>query len=355
MSTYEVALVARVPAAVGPPALTEVGRLVTSQLTYVNELNRPGTAVLGCPLRSLTDASTARLARLDLFPSEVWIHRGTERVWAGEVQTAAVRDQGVELNCSGLLGYTSRMGVTSSLTYEGVDQFTIARGLVDHWQDLAHGHYGIVTSGVGTSGVTRTRQYLRDELHNIGTRIVELAEVIDGFDLRVSPTTRALILSYPQRGTDLSGSVFFDTRNISSAAVMLSVAPEDLVTDLSATGTRQGIDGAGTVTYAARQNATLRATYGRSWAGQNFSNVTVTETVQGHGDAYLGARGGVMFQPGVTIVPRVGADVGDFGPGDTVSYAYDAGLGLQAGAYRVSKVTTSVASSGEERMGVEFV
>lgn len=355
MATFTASLVARVPALSGPPALVEVDRLVFDQLSYVDELNRPGSATVGCPIRSMSDAVKERLAALAVFPSEAWVYQDAALVWAGEVQTVGLRDQTVELGCAGLLGYTWRMGVTSDLTFTGADQFAIAAGLVNHWQTQGHGHYGIDTSAVGTSAVLRDRTYLRDELHNIGQRLQELGEVIDGFDMHVDPATRDLVLSYPRRGVDLTASVFFDERNVDSAAVALSAGPEDLATDGSFTGTREGATGENTLTYAARSNAALRASYGRSWVGQNFHNVTVTETVEGHGDAWMQARAGVFFQPGVTVVPRVGADVGDFGPGDTVSYSYDAGLGLQSGTYRLAKVTVTVQSNGDQRIATEFV
>lgn len=354
MATFSASLVARVPAASGPPALAEVDRLVFDQLSYTDELNRPGGAALGCPIRSLSDAVKERLADLKAFPCEAWVYRGTGLVWAGEVQTLAVRDQTVTLGCAGLLGYTHRMGVTADLTYTGIDQLTIARGLVDHWQNLAHGHYGINTAGIGTSGVLRDRTYLRDELHPIGRRIEELAAVIDGFDLHVDPATRALVLSYPQRGLDLTGSVFLDECNIDSAAVAVSVAPDDLVSDGSFTGTDQAAGGESSTLYAARENTDLRASYGRTWGSATFDGVKILGTLEGHGDAHLDARSGQFFQPGATVIPRVGADVGDFGPGDTISYSYDAGLGRQSGEFRVAKVTVTVGGDGETRIGVEF-
>lgn len=354
MSTYEVTLVARTPQAASAPTLVEVNRLVVERISYVEELNRPGTATLGAPIRSLSDEVKTRLADLAAFPCEVWIYRDATLEWAGEVQTLGIRDQVVELGCVGLLGYTWRMGVTSDLTFSGIDQFTIAADLVDHWQAQAYGDYGIDTSGVGTSGVTRSRVYLRDELHNIGKRLQELGAVDDGFDTHVDPTTRALVLSYPQRGTDLSASVFLDERNIDSASVAMSVAPEDLVSDGSFTGTSSDGSSSSTI-YSARSTSALRATYGRSWGGESFDGVSDTGTLDGHGDAYLAARTGQFFQPGVTLLPRVGTEPGDLHAGDTVSYAYDAGLGLQSGTFRVAKVGVEVDEEGKERMKVEFV
>ena len=53
-------------------------------------------------------------------------------------------------------------------------------------------------------------------------------------------------------------------------------------------------------------------------------------------------------------MPIVGADVDDFGVGDTITYTFDAGLGQQTGTYRIVKRTITVAESGQETMAVEF-
>lgn len=195
---------------------------------------------------------------------------------------------------------------------------------------------------------------MRGELHNIGQRLAELGAVIDGFDTHVDPATRALVLSYPERGTDLADSVFLDQRDIDSAGVAMSVSPDDLVTDVSATGTAQSAVGQSTTLYTLRSNTTLRSTYGRSFGSANFDGVGVQATLDGHTDAYRDARNGQLFQPGVTIVPRVGADIGSFHPGDSVTYSYNAGLGAQSDIFRVAKVTVNVDSSGRQRMGVDF-
>lgn len=354
MVEFAVSLVARVPQPAGPPVLVEVNRLVVDNISYTEELNRPGTATLGCPIRSITDDVRTRLGDLRSFPSEAWIYTDSTVAWAGEVLTPSVRDQSLQLSCVGLLGYTHRWGVTADLTYANTDQFTIAKGLVDHWQGLPYGHFGINTAAVGTSGVLRDRTYLRDELHPIGQRLAELGAVDNGFDLHVDPASRALVLSYPRRGVDLTASVFLDKLNIDSAAIAMSVAPDDLVSDVSATGTSQSAAGTGATIYTARSNAALRASYGRTWGSATFDGVTVQSTLDGHADEFLAARGQQFFQPGVTLFPRPGVEAGAIRAGDTVSYAYDAGLGLQAGAFRIAKVTVDVDNSGKQRLSVEF-
>jgi hypothetical protein len=355
MAAFEVVLVDRQPQSATSPTLTTLDRLVCDTISYTEELNRPGTATLSCPIRSMSSTVKGQLLDLAANPSEAWIYTDSTLAWAGEIQTLAVQDQSVQLNCVGLLGYTFRMGVTSDLTYSAVDQFTIAKGLVDHWQSQAYGNYGIDTSTIGTSGVTRDRTYLRAELHNIGQRLAELAAVIDGFDLSVNPSTRKLVLTYPRSGTDLSASIFLDDRSIDSASIATSVAPEDLVSDISATGTSATSTGVNTTLYSSRSTPGVEASYGRSWAGVNFDGVSVQATLDGSADSYLTSRSQQWFQPGVTIIPRVGQDVGSFHPGDFLTYSYDAGLGTQLAVLRVAKLTVDVDSGGKTRMKVEFV
>ncbi|MFC5947083.1 hypothetical protein ACFQH9_02170 [Pseudonocardia lutea] len=355
MAEFECVLAARVPQEVGPPNLVEVDRLVFDTLKYTDELNRPGSASAGCPIRSLSDAVKERLSNLRNFPSELWVYADDGLAWAGEIQVASVAGQAVQLSAAGLLGYTFRMGVTADLVFSEDDQFLIGKALVDHWQDLPFGDYGLDTSGIGTSGVLRDRTYLASELHNIGTRLAELGAVENGFDIWVDPDTRELRFAYPTRGLDLSASVFLDERNIDSADVALSVAPDDLVSDGLFSGTTEYDDGESQTLYVARANVAVREAYGRTWGSENFDKVSVLTTLEEHGDAYLAARAQQFFQPGVTVKSRIGCEPGDFGPGDTVSYAYDAGLGLQAGAYRVSKLSVSVDRSNDQTMEVEFV
>lgn len=356
MPAFAVSLVSRVPASSGAPALVEVDRLVTSSVTYVDELNRPGSATVNCPVRSLSDAVKGRLADLRSFPSEVWVYVESTLAWAGEVRSLGISGQTVQLNCVGLLGYLSRMGITADVTHTGADQFTIGKGLVNTWQALSYGNYGLVTSGIGTSGVTRDRTYLYRDQKTVLAALTDLGAVIDGFDLWVNPSSRALEFAYPGRGTDLTASVVVDARSITSASVAQSVAPDDLVSDVGALGVSQDDLGASVHLYSYRENATLQAVYGRSWRGQSFDNVSEQHTLDGKGDAFLAARGQQLLQPGVTLRPNVGAGVTLTGirPGDTVAYAYDAGLGVQSGDYRVSKVSVTVDEGGSQSMSLEF-
>ena len=87
------------------------------------------------------------------------------------------------------------------------DQAAIAFGLIQQAQRLPGGDYGIVM-GSSPTGVLRDRSY--DLGDNIGERIQELSEVIDGFDWDVTSTSDTglqLDIWHPQRGVTLPGIV----------------------------------------------------------------------------------------------------------------------------------------------------
>jgi hypothetical protein len=242
------------------------------------------------------------------------------------------------------------MWLTTDLAYSAVDQFTIAKGLVDHWQALSYGNYGIDTSGVGTSGVTRYRTYVFAEQHNVLRRLLELGAVDDGFDAHVDPDTRALVLSYPQRGTPLTSSVVLDARNISDDSILVSIAPGDLASEAFGLGTGS----ASTRMTSTQSDTGRRAAFGRAGVAANFDGVSVQGTLDDHTAALLTARTEQLVVPTAGLIPVVDVDVDSFDPGDTVRYEFDAGLGLVTLDRRVLRKVVTVDDNGAETIAVAF-
>jgi hypothetical protein len=348
---YELVAVARTPQLSGPPTLTEVGPIVAPTITWTRELNRAGSIGFSCTPDRLDAAVRARFADLLNNPTEVWLYRNGVRVMAGLV--AGYQIQGdtqnvLSVTAPGLLAYLQYMQVDADLTFNGVDQTTIAKTLVDQWQNLDYGNYGIDTSGVTASGVTRDRSYVAAEQHQVYQRLRELGQTVDGFDIDVD-ADRRLVLSHPSEGADLSQSVVLDGRNITDAGVVVSVAAGDVASEAFGLGG----DGVDAIT-ARASNTALRAEFGRAGVAEAFDGVTVPATLAGHTQALLDARSTALFLPGPGLVPVADADVDDFGVGDSVTYEYDAGLGVQSGVFRVSTIRVAVDENGAETMAVGF-
>jgi len=341
--------VARTPAASGPPTLTVIGPIPFVNLAFDDELNRDGSMNFSVRPERLPATVRDRLRDLAAAPLEVALRRGGQTVFAGPVWTWGLQGGTLSVNCRGLGGYLRYMmldAVTGTLSWASQDQHLTAKALVDAWQSLPYGHFGIDTSAITPSGVTRQRTYVHTERHEIYQRLVELCES-GGFDWHVDPTTRQLVLDHPTRGVDLSASVHLDLRNITSGDESASVAAGDLASEAF------GVGSADPPATSQQANTTLRASFGRVGVSETF-DVSEQATVTSHTTRLLGERASMLRVPGPGLMPVRDADVGDFGVGDRVSYVYDAGLGVVERADRVARLQVQVDEGGGVEMAVEF-
>ena len=351
MAEYELVAVARTPQSGAAPTLTELGPIVAPTITTTRRLRGTDSLAFSCVPDRLDSGIRSRLLDLAANPLEVWLYRDGVITAAGFVAGYQAQGGTLSVTAPGLLGYLAYMQVHADLDYSaGTDQTLIGKGLVDQWQALAYGNFGIVTSGITASGVTRSRKYLAVEQHQVLQRLNELGAAANGFDVDLNPATRALLLTYPQQGTDLSASIVLDGRNITDAGVVVSVAPGDLASEAYGTG---GSADAAAIT-SLQSNTTLRAAFGRSAVAGSFDGVTQQTTLDQHTQAMLDARDQQLFLPGPGLVPVADADIGSFDIGDQVTYSYDAGLGEQSGVFRVAELQTTVDANGAESMKVSF-
>jgi hypothetical protein len=104
---------------------------------------------------------------------------------------------------------------------------------------------------------------------------------------------------------------------------------------------------------ATAEDVALRNTFGRVMATTSFQDVSVQATLEEHADRFLTDHSSPLHQvsPGLISVP--GFEYGGFGKGDTVTYEYDAGLGIQTFELRVKTISVTT-DSGVEEMSVAF-
>lgn len=351
---YRATLVARTPQQSAPPTLEELAPIIDARnLKWSDELNTAGTASLVCTPSTLPADARQRLRNLAEYPCELWLDREGSRVFAGPIIGYSIgEDGGLTLRAAGLLYYLRYMMVDADQTFAAVEQFTIARTLVAQWQALDYGDFGLDTSAVTASGVTRDRSYLgATEEHPVLQRVSELAAVINGFDFWIDPDTRALELAYPTRGADLSGSVILDRRGITNPGADVSVAAGDLASEAVGRSYDRDTD---TLLTSTAENPTLRASFGRCAIAETFQGITVQGTLDGHTEELLTPRGVPLFSVTPKLVPVAGAGVGDFGPGDIVTWDYDDGLGRRTETRRVASLGVSIGDDGAEVIDVAF-
>jgi hypothetical protein len=343
--------VARTPNESAAPTLTTLGPIAFTNLSYEDELSRDGSLEFSCRPERLDPDTRAALFDLSAQPLEVVLREGSAVRFAGPVWSWGLQGGTLSANCRGLLAFTRYMqvdGDTGDLAFSATDQYAIVAALIDAWQALDYGDYGLDTSQVGSSGVTRDAPYLAAERHQVYQRIVELSERINGFDVWVTPD-RELHLA-AERGSDLSDAVFLDLRNITSGDEQASVAAGDVASEAWGVGTSTG-DSA----YTSQQaNAALRATFGRCGVSDTFDSVSGQGTLDDHTGRLLDERSSMLVTPGPGLHPVRDAGVGDFDVGDTISYIFATALGTRARAYRVVKKRVQVDEGGSVNMAVEF-
>jgi hypothetical protein len=274
---------------------------------------------------------------------ELFIHRDDVRVHRGPIVGLTINGLGESwtFHSRGPLYWLHYMYVLAATTHSTVDQFTIAAGLIDQWQSEDYGDFGLDTSGVGTSGTTRDRTY--DEGDDVYQRLIELAEVADGFDVWVDMDD--LDVHFGTKGSDLTGSVVLDRRGLVDAGLSISFAAGDLASQALGLNTDE------IPLTSTHENTTLRNSFGKTGVVGAFDKVTVQATLDDHAQALQEARTRPLVSPQPRLFPVSGAGVLDFTTGDTVQFAPRIGVDLVL-ERRVQRKTVSVGDDGSEEIGV---
>lgn len=349
MAHYEATFVARIPQQADSPQFVELGHLKHTGLTWVDDL-AVGRLDVACKIPSLPDEIKARLLELDRTPNELWLHRDGERVFAGPITSYQVQKQTVTMYAPGLLAYLQMMLWADAYTATDGDQALIVRDLLDQYQAFDYGDFGLDTTGLTATGVTRDLNLLATEPRTLDSIVREMGNRDNGFDLSVDYSSRKIMMHTPQRGTDLTDVRIVDRRNLTEAQLAISVAPGVFAPRVVATSSSP----TGGALAATAVDAAAEARFGRVMLAASFSNIERQATLDDHATKLVATMGSPAFVVTPTIVPIPDLEVGDVGPGDTITYDYDIGFGAQTFERRIKSVSVTV-KKAKERMGVTFL
>lgn len=354
LTVYDLVVVARVPQVNAPPTFIEVDPIEWKSLTYTNTLSQPQELSASCQISSLTQPVLQRLRNLADLATELWLYRNGKIVFAGPIQGFQTSGEDLTISCKGLLAYLRLMLIQQDLVFTQIDQSLIVKSMVDQWQNLDYGNFGIDTSGITPSGTLRDGTYLKTELHNVGQRVEDLGKLAGGFDAEVDPATRKLFTWAPKKGVDRStgeNAIVIDSRNITSGDIVCSVAIGDLASESFTTGTASGAD---STLFSTKTNAELRSKYGRSGISATFSDVSAQAILDSYAQALVDARGAAFLIPGPKVRVTPDADLADYGVGDLIAYELGSTLSV-SGSFRIRKQSITASSSGQEAVDLEFV
>lgn len=352
---YRIVVVSRTPNQSAPPTLTDIGELeAVGSISYADILNEEGELSLSVEPEKISSDVASRLNNILDTPTEIHLFRDNSKIWAGTLLSCQLQGPTLTLNARGLLYYTRYMTLESDLLFATpTDQYTIGKGLIDTYQALDYGNYGLDTSGIGLSGTTRTRTYHFVENQNVFDRLIQLAEVDGGFDFWVDPNTRDVMFA-ASKGTDRTQAVFADEANVIDPNVFWSVAEDDIASDAIAVGVADNEESP--VIVGVDSNLTLRQTFGRVTVFRTFEDVTTQATIDGHATRLLSTRAAQMLVPSPAIIPIVDVVPGEFETGDLITYTVEIGtIGILSVARRLRMVRVSVDEDGVESMNWELI
>jgi len=356
MARYVPMLVERIPNATGgtSPTLNLVDEIIVNdKLTWSTELLTDGGFItFACVPDNQSQDIKDILLDIAEIACEIWLYRDDALVQAGPVIGVQTQGPTLVITCRALAYYLKYMYVTSDLTYDTIDQYTIGKGLVDHWQDKSYGHFGIDTSVIGVSGFTRTIKYIADEAPNIFSKLTQLSENVDGWEWYVDPSSRELVFT-ARRGSDKSSTVILDNRAIVSPNTHFSVAYGDYVSHAIAIGST--VEGT-TPLIGTKTNTSAMQKFGRVGLAVSVDEAETQLVVDNYAENLLGAGDHVHFIPSIgSVIPVLGAGIDDFDVGDTIHWVYDYGLGKFRVNRDVNKRFVNVTKQGEEAMTIELL
>lgn len=138
------------------------------------------------------NAALAARVRRAVLPGRtaVWVERGREIWWGGILWTANVQSNdrgflGVQVQAGTWDSYFDHRTLFDTVEATGVDQYDIARGLLDYAQNTVGGDIGIEYDAA-VSGQARDRKFSRYDQPRIRELLDNLGNVEGGFEWRIT-------------------------------------------------------------------------------------------------------------------------------------------------------------------------
>lgn len=238
---------------------SDIAELELSNVKFDRRIIQPGSFTATIPVTNLDTASQVK----KIVPARTVVHVyrdadiwGTYIIWQVRVGSSNRGPVTVTLSGATLESWLYKRIVDIDLTFDNVDQYDIARTLLDNAQTgwtpyEASANLGIIAS-TNDSGVLRDRTYLLSDAASVGQRLTELANVDNGFeymiqtysDLSLGYRVRKLVLaetlgegygdvvfSYP--GSILAYDITYDAADAATAFWARGDTIDDDITDAS--------------------------------------------------------------------------------------------------------------------------
>ena len=316
-----------------------------NDFSYWWELNRAG----GCTVAFNIDDTKFDLD--NFFPARhfIDIFRNNSKIWSGiyTVANGNIDDITGILTAKfeGYLWLLKKMFISpSGKTFTSEDMGTILWTLIDDFQNLPNGDYGL-TSGSISTGIDKDRTYA--PFKNVYDAFLQMSEVQNGADFEI--TEDKVLNVYTSQGKRLN-HVFEYGKNI-ERITGFNINANDLVNNAYAIGSGEGDD----LLYSVAHDVQSQELYGLMQDTRLHSDVVLIDTLTEHAKNWVDEYRNMVEIYALDVKASPDPTLKSYGIGDEIRVVINKGY-LNIDTYkRIKKLTVSVNSEGKETVSVEFL
>ena len=317
-------------------------------LKFSKNLNSYGTCSFEIPLEDTKAGSLVVPRRycVYIYRREDKAYEG-DLVWAGEqflrfAHFKSNDDNWLEVYCHDWFEQLYHRFTSKMVQYDQIDAGQIAWDLIDDTQNDSGGYGGLgITAGTIATTMNRDRTYYNQ---NIGEAIVNLANVISGFDFEITDDKEFNV--YTVKGEDKSEDVVFN--------LGINVKEMDIKEDFITPVNRAIILGEATdedeLQRVERENTDFMKTYRLREQLLSEMDITDLATLQNKGDALLRKYQLPLITLTMNILESSAPNVTDFALGDLIRVVAQKGFYDINKDYRVFGYEVSLGDKNEEAL-----
>ena len=285
------------------------------KLSFSQRLNGIGA----CSFEIDLDSKKATNTNFTRFINQIVVKRNNNIVFFGPIvkRRGSVKneEEKVEIECLSYIYHLATRFTSKLQIFTNTAQSTIAWNLISAVQARDNGNLGIY-QGVLASGNNRDRTY---EYKGIAEALIEFSNIQQGFDWEFQPIQDAngLLSSinfntyFPQIGLKRDDLPPITMDNVASLAFVDDGEIYNQVT----------FEGAGTgspILFTAGENFS-QSSFGRREAIQMEKDISIQDTLNRKGNAYLNKNSVNRFKIDIELYPRVRPSFGDLNLGDVLN------------------------------------
>lgn len=186
-----------------------IAELPFTNVQFTQQLNQAGTLSANILLSGINaDVYNAKNSTIPAR-NAIYVDRNGELVWGGIIwgRNYNSTSQILSITAREFESYFERRRISQDITFNNIDQLSIAQTLVAWAQGQPYGNINVAI-GAETSGILLSRDYYNYELKTIYGALQDLSRAEDGFDFNITVAyngsgqpSKTLTLGYPRIGT----------------------------------------------------------------------------------------------------------------------------------------------------------